>query len=42
MKKPDLFAHLDDDVRVAATHVADGEIDAALDADSEEPQQTFH
>lgn len=37
-----LFTHLDDDVGVAATDVANGEINTAFDADSEKTEQVLH
>lgn len=38
----DLFAHFDNDVRVAAIDVTDGEVDASFDADSKESQEIVH
>lgn len=38
----DLFTELDDDIGIAAAYVADGEVDAALDADAEETEQAVH
>lgn len=32
-----LFAHLDDDIRIATTNITNGEVDAAFDAN---PEQT--
>ena len=41
-RRGDLFGELDDDVGIAATDVADGEVNAALDADSKQTQKIFH
>lgn len=38
----DLSVHLDDNIRVAATNVTNGEINTALDANSEESKQILH
>lgn len=41
-RRLNLFAHLDNDVRIAATNITNGEVNAALDANSEQTQKIFH
>lgn len=41
-KEANLSAHLDDNIGITASDVANGEINASLEADSEQPQQTLH
>lgn len=41
-KENDLFAHLDNNVRIATTNVANGEINAPFDTNSEKTQEGLH